>query len=45
MTCKDCKHKNRCMERSRNIPCRDFKKRGGDVDNKRNSQKLPNAET
>ena len=27
LTCGDCKNKNRCMERSRNYPCRDFKKK------------------
>lgn len=25
MTCTDCIHKNRCMERSRNYCCTDFK--------------------
>ena len=27
LTCGDCKDKNKCMERSRNYPCRDFKKK------------------
>jgi hypothetical protein len=27
LTCGDCRNKNRCMERSRNYPCRDFKKK------------------
>lgn len=26
MTCTDCIHKNRCMERSRNYCCTDFKR-------------------
>jgi len=27
LTCGDCKDKNKCMERSRNYPCRDFKRK------------------
>jgi len=28
MTCTDCIHKNRCMERSRNYACTDFRWKG-----------------
>ena len=28
MTCADCIHKNRCLERSRNYICIDFKRKG-----------------
>ena len=28
MTCTDCIHKNRCLERSRNYICTDFKQKG-----------------
>ena len=28
MTCTDCVHKNRCMERSRNYCCTDFRWKG-----------------
>lgn len=27
MTCSDCRYKNRCMERSRNVPCISFEER------------------
>ena len=33
VTCGDCRHKNRCMERSRNYPCRSFKERTDDESN------------
>ena len=26
MTCKECRYYNKCMERSREYPCKDFKK-------------------
>lgn len=40
-TCLDCKHCRKCLEWSRLYPCKDFKTKAGEKNDKQGNKRLP----